>query len=250
MSFAPDRVALPDASALARLPRRRLAALRTAGRDLVAELEDFASKGGHPVADLSRLVGGRFVETERYPAESVADEATGFSWFYHAHPGWTDRPWDEHGHFHCFVDTVRLPRPSSPLAIPPEADPSQIGCTHLVGVSIDSRGVPMTVFAPNRWVTDEWMYPGPEVAALAARYRLGAGGEFAAASRWLSALVRLLQPAIAALLEARDARLQVHRAIVGPHFGEDHSLEIAAHAEIDLDAWMDAVDLAWAARPR
>jgi|WetSurMetagenome_2_1015567.scaffolds.fasta_scaffold195965_2 hypothetical protein len=244
MSAAPEAVSAPDPQELARLSRRSLAALRRAGRQLVAELEGFGRAGRHPVADLAGMAGARFVEAERYPQDSVADAARGFSWFYHAHPGWAQRPWEEHGHFHCFVDSDRMARRVRPLAAPEDADPLIGGCVHLVGVSIDRRGVPTTLFAPNRWVTNEWMYAAGPVAAKVASYAVEVQGEFAAASRWLGALLRMLQPAIARLLDARDRRLAAHRALVGSKACEDRDLEIAAFAAIDLDAWMDAIDLA------
>jgi hypothetical protein len=246
MSAAAEAVSAPTPEELARLSRRRLAAVRRAGRQLVAELEGFGRSGRHPVADLARMAGNRFVEAERYPEDSVGDAVRGFSWFYHAHPGRAPRPWEEHGHFHCFVDSDRLERRARPLALPEDADPLIGGCVHLVGVSIDRRGVPTTLFAPNRWVTNEWMYPARPVAALAAGYAVEAQGEFAATSRWLGALVRLLQPVVARLLDARDQRLAARRAQAGSGAFEDKELEIAAFAALDLDAWMDAVDQAWA----
>ena len=241
MTSTSNAAAAPTPEELARLSRRRLAALRRAGRELVLALESFSRDGRHPVVDLARLAGDRFVEAERYPADSVADRATGFSWFYHAHAGWSSRPWDEHGHFHCFVDSGRLPRRAGRLALPVDADPAQSGCVHLVGVSIDRRGVPTTLFATNRWVTDERMYSAGPVAALAQAFAVDAPGEFDLTSRWLGALVRLLQPMVLSLLEARDRRLAAHRELTGAGFSEDRELEIAAYATVDLDAWMDAI---------
>ena len=149
----------------------------------MTELEGFGRTGRHPVVDLARAAGERFIEAERYPADSVGDPATGFSWFYHAHAGWAPRAWEEHGHFHCFVDSDRLPRRAGPLALPPEAGSSAVGCAHLAGLSIDRRGVPTTLFAPNRWVTDEWMYPAAPIARLTANYAVDSGGEAYAGMR-------------------------------------------------------------------
>jgi luciferase family oxidoreductase group 1 len=231
----------PPFDDLSALPRRRLAAMRAATRDLFEVLGAFAQKGGHPVRD---LLGDAFAAFEPCPSEPVLDEQTGCSWFYHAHDNGGGRPWDEHGHFHCFVDTRRLPAQAKPLALPAEADLAAGGTVHLPAIAIDARGVPTALFVPNRWVTGEWLYPAAEVAPLAAGFALGADSQFALTSRWLSAMFRLFEPQIAWLLHERDTALDEARR-ADPDCADGEALEVLAFTPIDVDTHIAALDRAW-----
>jgi hypothetical protein len=59
----------------------------------------------------------------------------------------------EHGHFHLFAqlgkDDRQIPR-----------------YTHLLGIAVDARGLPLRLFTTNRWVTDETWLPAPSVLGM------------------------------------------------------------------------------------
>src|SRR5258708_29182047 len=106
---------------LSTVPRRRLAAMRAAARDLLAVLEDFTRQGRHPVRDLLATASGTCTRWQHYPPDDVEDPATGYAWYYHAHDPSAARQWHEHGHFHCYAYTELVPA-SAPITLPADPD--------------------------------------------------------------------------------------------------------------------------------
>jgi hypothetical protein len=101
--------------------------------------------------------------------------------------------------------------------------------------------VPVRLFAPNRWVTGEWLYGARDVVPLVERFAIRAAQPCELTSRWLSALLRLLYPQIAWLVHERDRVLAARRAREPHGFSERNSIEIAASIRIDLDDHLDTL---------
>ncbi|MEX1315721.1 MAG: hypothetical protein AB1Z22_01185 [Synechococcaceae cyanobacterium] len=132
--------------------------------------------------------GDGVVLAERhYPGDDWRDPLSGGQACYHCH-----RPGEEHGHLHLFM-------------------PGQPGAelTHLLGIGLDPRGLPLSLFTVNRWVANDTWQPAMTTFALVQRLSLA----------------------------ARDGSLE--QAL------EDRDLEIPSQVAIDWGADLDAVQQQW-----
>lgn len=169
----------------------------------------------------SRLLGptGEFVEWAHYPQPDAISPVTGWRFYYHAHAA-RQRLGGEHGHFHVFV--------------PPPRGKAMAGrFSHLVGISVDARGLPLRLFTTNRWVTDEvWQAAG----ALERQLRRPGlrGAEPADVARWLDDLLVLFADDIVSLLRARDRRMMGPAAAIDPRRLEDHRLRLPSQRRVSL----------------
>jgi len=233
--------------------RRRLADMRMAASELFDILNTFTREKRHPVSDVIAALPEPFTHWEHCPSGDVEDANTGCAWYYHAHDPATASPWEEHGHFHCFMYTERLGPGAKPMALPDNFDDAKGGLVHLVAISFNTSGAPTRLFAPNRWVTGEWLYPARDLIPLIDQFSIIADPRFGLTSRWLSAILRLYHPQIVALLCERDrileqqlnAQLKVQLNASLESITEDRSIEIISTSSIDLDASLLAIDQAW-----
>ncbi|MBK6005201.1 hypothetical protein JJB11_03775 [Ramlibacter ginsenosidimutans] len=182
-----------------------------AADEVIAVQWHYASRGRSLAA--AALAGAqRFVEWSHHPREDHVDAASGARFYYHAHPA-GERAEGEHGHFHLFV-----PTPGQPDAI-----------SHLVGISLDARGLPLRLFTTNQWVTGEAWRDAPRMEALIAGFSLRAHGRLAPVARWLTAMVRLYDAEIIQLLHERDRRVGGRGAAL-----QDRSLHITSQRAVSL----------------
>lgn len=129
---------------------------------------------------------GSLVRAERhYPDDDWRDPLSGGQAYYHCH-----RPGVEHGHLHLFM-------PAEPGA----------ELTHLLGIGLDPRGLPLSLFTVNR------------LAASDADPRFSA---------WLEQFLRFYAPVIETLLLERNC-----------------DLEIPSQVAIDWGADLDKVQQQW-----
>jgi len=241
-----EPIIAPPFSDLSALPCSRLLAMRQAERDLFDVLTSFAREGRHPVHDVVSKADGAYTTFTRYPEDGVGGGLDNSAWYYHAHDPADNRQWEENGHFHCFGFADRINAAASPLAAPPNVDSAARGSVHLVALCVKSDGVPDRLFTLNRWASDEWLYPAADVIPLLDEFLIANDARFNPASRWLSAMVRLLQPQIAWLLHERDRMLLEHKARVGDSFSEDATVELTSLISFDLDDHLAALDHATA----
>jgi hypothetical protein len=194
-----------------------------------------------------------------YPPGEVYDAATHAQYFFHRHPGPARlhaRELVEHGHFHLFLRGEGVPAGIAPLLLPElavadapvprQSAPLKRGgrdeVCHLVALAIDQRGEPIRLFTTNRWVTGETWYRAEDVIGMLGRFRLPSESSTALLNRWISALVSLFQPEIAALLRQRDKTIVGRRFRWRTNVLEDARLEITSSLDIDLDARLAAVE--------
>ena len=187
----------------------------------VAAVQWAYAQRSRSLADAALAGARRFVEWEHYPHDDCIDAVHGTRFYYHAHPA-AERAGGEHGHFHLFV------------ASPAGAKPS---FSHLAGLSLDARGLPLRWFTTNRWVTGEHWQPAQRMRGTLRDFELQAHGRLAPIARWLTGMVRLYAGDIGALLRERDERLQAHRREAGLSRAaafEDRRLHILTQRPVEL----------------
>jgi len=167
--------------------------------------------------------GDGVVLAERhYPEDDWRDSLSGGQAYYHCH-----RPGQEHGHLHLFM-------PAAPGA----------ALSHLLGIGLDPRGLPLSLFTLNRWVANDAWLPAGACSKLVQSFSLAASEADPHVSGWLEQFLRFYAPLIQALLLDRDRALAdlgcpLEQAL------EDRGLEIPSQVAIDWGADLDAVQQQW-----
>lgn len=160
-----------------------------AAQELAAIQLHYANKG--LTLSQAALCGSpSFVEWQHYPRNDLADVASGYEFYYHAHSA-QETPPDEHGHFHVFRRDL--------------LDQSRF--THLIGISLDRTGLPVRIFTTNQWVTGEQFQWADRVLEDVRQFHLETKGRMAPIARWLDAFMRLFLDDIEQIVLARDLRL-------------------------------------------
>ena len=207
-----------------------------AASDLLGVYAGLAERGAHLLGDL--LAGAPPVQWERLPDADAVDSAGRYQWFYHSHAP-EDRPSDsEHGHIHLFARRAIW----EGLSATPEEGAfrklcgkprSNAGTRHLIAIGFDAKGLPISLFAVNSWVTDDLMLSTDSTVRLLAEIDLDTGHPEIDAM--IVSLIRLCQKDIETLLDERDRTLASRppRGVL-----DDRALEILAEIPLNLDAKM------------
>lgn len=237
----------PEPVSFETLHEARLVRMAEAGQRLIGTARILAKTGDCVVGEITRDCGPLHPYAH-YPEGDVVDRDSGAQFFYHMHPvpplaeGGAGRTLN--GHFHCFVPA---PEPHS------QAGHRRLrrgsGKAHLIAVEVDRQSLPVRLFTTNRWVTDETWIEAPVAARLADRFVVELARPSLSAAIWISSLVRLFQPQIAALLEARDAAIAAFsrlNPLADPY--EERSLEVPSAMAVSVEAQMAGVRAALALR--
>ncbi len=137
----------------------------------------------------------QFQAGQHYPNNDAIDTTAAWQFYYHAHEGDGEggaRHPQEHGHIHLF-------RRSAKGLL-----------SHLAGLSLDARGIPLTWFACNQWVTGERWRSGADMGRGLHSLTLEVRGPLAGAANWLADLVRGYAQPLRDMLLARDAALSAY----------------------------------------
>lgn len=221
-----------------RRPGRRTAngtraARAAAGQRLLHVYAELAHRGEHL---LHGLIPDRLPrQWQHYPEDDTIDASSGFQWFYHSHSPQDRREAAEHGHFHLFARRPlwsrrlrsRAERAFSALTGDPDA---AVATRHLIGVGLDARGLPVSLFTVNSWVTGDRMLSAATTTDLLSALRLDTGHR--AIDTVLECVMALCADDIGALLQARDASLagRPSRGVLA-----DRDLEVLSERVISLD---------------
>lgn len=227
MTKVPPRAASPDASWAA------------AGLRLLATYRDLAERGEHLLARL--LAGQAPRQWAHYPEDDAIDRSGGYQWFYHSHSP-EDRPGAvEHGHIHLFARKPlwgrrlysRSERAFAALCGQPSVHPQT---RHLLTIGFDAKGLPISLFTVNSWVTGDLMLGTDLTLALLASMKLDTG--YPEVDAVIEAVTRLFEPELRELMQRRDDALRSR-----PDLGKlgDRSLELLSEIPLDLDARLSAV---------
>lgn len=229
--------------ALMRQPRMSAASsdgqALAAARRLLGIYADLAARGAHLLEQL--LAGQRPQQWAHYPEADAIDSGQGLQWFYHSHAP-DDRPDAlEHGHIHLFARKplwarrLRSARERAFAAL--AGDTPATGHTrHLLAIGFDAKGLPISLFTVNSWVTGDRMLSAPLSGALLERPALDTG--HGAIDGLILALLALYRGDILDLLAQRDRALF---AWPGPKVLADRRLEQLSCCTLDLDARLRAL---------
>lgn len=179
-----------------------------------------------------------------YPKADARSASCKARWYYHVHaPG--DRDQNEHGHFHLFLHRSQLPEGLQPKVWPPQGEDAKAHVTHLIGLSIDTAGIPRAWFATNRFVTNEFLYPADVMIEHLPAFNVDDTREDDLVNRFVTAMVALYRDEIADLLRQRDAR---QAELVARHgnavaYEKASGVAVLAQIPIDLDAKISTLEL-------
>ena len=103
--------------------------------------------------------------------------------------------------------------------IPPQIQPALIDTSqrpegskdddicHLIGISMDKYGKPVSLFTTNRWVTGETWYAAADVIQLIDYFNIDHSFPSWPVNLWLSSMVRVYRDEIMALIHERDQNI-------------------------------------------
>ncbi len=230
------------AESLESLSAEALEAMAEAGQE-VAEVHRVLAKTGDNV--VGELLRGHdtFFEWDHYPPGDVYDSEIHGQYYYHAHPP-DQRFENEHGHFHTFMRPKGMPAGIKPAPVPgfKKPDDPDDELSHLIAIAMTKDGFPFRLFTVNRWVTGEVWYTAGDVTTLLDRFKIDHTRPSWPVNRWVTAMVALFKPQIAALLEARD-RAVTDWAESHPDIDvyEDRELEVTSFFDISVEDHVRAV---------
>ena len=220
----------------------RPAGVAEAGRRLLAVYAALSRRQEHL---FGRLLEGRLPRLwAHYPDDDAIDPVSGYQWFYHSHSP-QDRPGaPEHGHIHLFA---RRPLWSRRLRSASErafaalcGDPTApVQTRHLLTIGFDGKGIPISLFTVNSWVTGDRMLGADLTLELLAGLRLNTG--HAEVDTVIASVAQLCRPELQELMRQRDESLRAHP---GPERLQDPSLELLSECRIDWDATLGRVSSA------
>jgi len=200
-------------------------ALRRQARHAHASLAAFAdATREHGSLVQSFVRGSELRSLEHYPADDVIDRRHRSQFFYHCHRAGAL----EHGHLHLFRRVRDEP-------------------AHLLAIGLDARGLPVSMFTVNRWVTGGPWFDAARIVWMLERFRMGAVPDHAASCAWLTHFLRLYLPLAGQLLHARDARLaELARARSLDAVFADRRIEVLSRAQLNWARDLERIDAACA----
>ena len=213
------------------LSDRRLRALHVAAGASVAAFARATAE--HGSLTQSWVGGADVVALEHYPPGGVLDRRRGTQFFYHCHRAKAA----EHGHLHLFWHATRngsrryLRRTENWVRGAPSP---------LLSIGLDARGLPISVFTVNHWVAGGYWFDAATTLARVRCFELRDVPGHADACTWITAFVRLYEPLIARLLDARDRRIAGSGSAVD--LLSDRRIEVLSAARLDWAADIERLE--------
>lgn len=209
-------------------------AARVAGSRILDVYAGLAQRGQHLLGNL--LHGQPPRQWAHYPEDDAIDANSGYQWFYHSHAPEDRSGAAEHGHIHLFarrkVWSCRLysKRELAFAELCGVTNP-QVSTRHLLAIGFDAKGLPLSLFTVNSWVTGDLMLSAETTAELLDQMSLDTGN--ADVDPVIVSLVRLFRTEILDLLTRRDEALFGFK---GADVLSDESLEVLSERSIDVDS--------------
>ena len=224
--------------------------MRGGARALVNTYRRLAETRSHVLEPV--LHGATPTQWEHYPSDDAISKDRRYQWYYHSHSP-EDRPGSiEHGHFHLFarmegVAELINPEAERRFLCTLGVEESAASTRHLLCIGVNPVGLPISLFAVNRWVTGDSLLSGTVTQLLLRELRLDTG--YPTIDGWMMALIRLYAPEIRSLIVQRDRNLR-QRAALGPGTFDDPTLEVLSDCALDVDQRIAAVSLPATRRAR
>lgn len=204
------------------------------GAEQVIDAHRTLKKGSLNVVGECLKDQGTFFEMEHYPKGDVYDRESFSQYYYHAHRD--DR--DEHGHFHTFMRAGGIAADVEPVANNGDVEwpTGSDAVSHVISISMDSPGFPISLFATNRWVTGENWYRAKDVVSMLDNWQIDHAFPNLAVNQWVTGMMKLFRPQIVALLEHRDAVIEDWRQQhPDQDVFEDRTLEVTGEFDISVE---------------
>jgi len=201
-----------------KLSAKRLRKMAAAGERILECYRVLGKSAANVVGEVLRGHGA-FYELDHYPPGDVFDSETHSQYYYHAHRE------GEHGHFHTFVRSAGIRKGVKPVKQSHETymDEREDYICHLVAISMDAAGYPISLFTTNRWVTAENWYKAGDVIQMVDNFEMDLAWPSWPVNIWISSMIRLFAPQIAELVRERDrAVAQWRKTHPGLDVFEDH----------------------------
>ena len=234
------KVDAQDLTVLSAWSREQLAAMAAAGAQ-VRECYRLLEKTGANVVGQILAATDAFYEWNHYPEGDVFDRESASQYYYHAHRGAEL----EHGHFHTFLRAAGMQKGVRPAPYTGTAERplGSDAIAHLISISMNDEGYPIGLFAVNRWVTGETFYAAEDVIAMLPDFRIEHTFPCLATNMWITAMVRLFAPQIAALLRERDKSIAAwHQQHPDRDVFEDRELEMTSYLPISVSRQITTID--------
>jgi hypothetical protein len=212
-----------------------------AGEDILECHRILQNTGDNIVGEVLRDQG-KFYEWNHYPKGDVYDHQTHSQYFYHAHP--TGQRGNEHGHFHLFLRAKGMPKGVSPASYTGDVEwPSgDDALGHLIAISMDKKGYPVTLFTTNRWVTGETWYSGPHIQSMVDLFLIDHARPSWPVNIWITSMVRLFRPAVMELIAERDKAVEKWLAKHPDRdVYEDRELDVTSFRKISVEKQLAGV---------
>ena len=182
-----------------------------------------------------------FYEMDHFPEGDVYDHDFHSQYYYHAHR--EDNK--EHGHFHTFIRSDGIGSEVLPASGYVKSEPwpeGQDRLAHLVAISMNSAGYPISLLTTNRWVTDETWFNARDVIGLLPQFRIDHASPSWPVNIWITNMLIVFRLQIELLLEERDQQVRLN-SVTGTHdILEDRKLEITSRVDIDFDDWLQQLE--------
>jgi hypothetical protein len=220
------------------IPRNERQSMLAAGEDILECYRVLRNTNDNIVGEVLRDQG-TFYEWNHYPEGDVYDRENGSQYFYHAHP--TELREGEHGHFHTFLRKRRMPPDARPVPYDGEVawPAGDDALSHLIGISMDPKGYPISLFTTNRWVTGETWYAARDVCAMLDLYAIDHARPSWPVNRWITGMLRLFRRDIIALIHERDKTVKAwQEKHPDTDVYEDRLLEITSRRKVSVEARM------------
>ena len=219
---------------LENLGRDHLKDMLEAGRDVLECHRVLRRTNDNIVGELLRD-SGTFYQWRHYPKGDVFDRSSHSQYYYHAHP--KAQRSGEHGHFHTFLRATGMKRGVESVPYEGEAVwPSHSeALSHLIAVSMDSKGFAIGLFTVNRWVTGEAWYAAEDVCDMVNSFEIDHARPSWPVNRWITGMLRLFRPLVKDLVRERDRVVERWRLDHPGDVFEDKKLEITSQQGISVE---------------
>jgi len=220
------------------LPVQDLETMREAGLQILECYRVLLKSSDNVVGEVLR--GNEpFVEYDHYPPGDIYDPESHSQYYYHAHRE------GEHGHFHTFLREEGIAAAVKPIEQSRMDYMDERGDTicHLIAISMNNAGYPLSMFTTNRWVTAENWYSADDVIGMLDKFEIDLVPPSWPVNIWLTAMLRLFRPQIDTLVHDRDRVVESWR---NDHpdvdVFEDRGLEISTEIAISVEDQIVAVN--------